>query len=444
MNFAEATEYLLSLGNETLTMKLGLRNTELLLAALGNPHSDYEAVQIAGTNGKGSTAAMLDAICRAADLLTGLYTSPHLVSITERIKIEGRDISQEAFASYATEVRAVAENLVASRQLEALPTFFEHVTAIALLAFKKANVKIAILETGLGGRLDSTTAVRADTVAITPISIDHQQYLGNTLAEIAAEKAAVIRAGGRVVIAPQPDEARRVILERCRETGVTPVWTKDIGGSSNGSGYTFSTEREIFTGVHVALRGAHQLTNAATAISLAESLAERGFPITTAAIVKGLANAKHPGRLEMFADRVLLDGAHNPAGATALRGYLEDLQRRNHTPMALVFGAMIDKQLDEMTAEIFPIASEIILTEPRNARAAKGAELWSLARKHAPLAKVEIIEMSEAAMERAMASEGKLIVVTGSLYLVGEVRAWLKQPGIGNFKLSTKTNGHSQ
>lgn len=428
MNYPEATEYLFSLGNETLTMKLGLRNTELLLAKLGNPHADYEAVQIAGTNGKGSTAAMLDAICRSADIATGLYTSPHLVSITERIKIDGRDISQEAFASCATEVRVAAENLVAAQQLEVLPTFFEHVTAIALLAFKKANVKLAILETGLGGRLDSTTAVRANTVGITPISMDHQEHLGNTLAEIAAEKAAVIRDGSTVILAPQPDEARRVILERCCETGVTPVWTdKEIRGSSNGHGYTFKTERETFASVQVALRGTHQLTNAATAIALAQSLADRGFPITPAAIINGLATAKHPGRLEMFGDRVLLDGAHNPAGAMALRVYLDELVRHDNISITLVFGAMIDKQLDEMTATLFPVASQIILTKPRNPRAANGADLSNFARRYAPLAKVEITETSEAAMARAMASEGKLIVVAGSLYLVGEARAWLIQ-----------------
>lgn len=428
MNYAEATKYLFSLGHETLTMKLGLRNTELLLAKLGNPHADYEAVQIAGTNGKGSTATMLDAICRSADIATGLYTSPHLVSITERVKIDGRDISQEAFASCATKVRVAAENLVAAQQLEVLPTFFEHVTAIALLAFKKANVKVAILETGLGGRLDSTTAVRANIVGITPISMDHQEYLGNTLAEIAAEKAAVIRAGSKVILAPQPDEACRVILERCRETAVTPVWTdKEIRGSSNGSGYTFKTARETFASVQVALRGAHQLTNAATAIALAQSLAERGFPITPAAIINGLATAKHPGRLEMFGDRVLLDGAHNPAGAMALRVYLDELARHDNISITLVFGAMIDKQLDQMTATLFPVASHLILTEPRNPRAAKGVDLSNFARTYAPLAKVEITETSEAAMARAMASESKLIVVAGSLYLVGEARAWLIQ-----------------
>ena len=160
MNFSEATQYLLSLGHETLTIKLGLRNTELLLESLGNPQQQFESVQIAGTNGKGSTAVMLDSICRAAGISTGLYTSPHLLSITERIKINGQDISEAAFADFATAVKTAADKLVADGKLETLPTFFEHVTAIAMLAFKEAAVDLAILETGLGGRLDATTAIR--------------------------------------------------------------------------------------------------------------------------------------------------------------------------------------------------------------------------------------------------------------------------------------------
>ena len=222
MNFDQANQYLLSLGHETLAIKLGLRNIELLLESLGNPQKSYKSVQIAGTNGKGSTAAMLDSICRAAGISVGLYTSPHLVSITERIKLGGNEISEEAFARFASEVRLAAQQLVASEKLAALPTFFEQVTAIALLAFREAGLKLAILETGLGGRLDATTAVGAGTVAITPISLDHQEYLGETLVEVAAEKAAIIRPNSVVVVAPQADAVRRVILERCRECDVIP------------------------------------------------------------------------------------------------------------------------------------------------------------------------------------------------------------------------------
>src|SRR5690349_3352386 len=216
MNFDAAVRYLLSLGHETLAIKLGLRNTELLLAALDNPERAFPSVQIAGTNGKGSTAVMLDSICRAAGIKSGLYTSPHLVSITERIKVSGVEITREDFAACATKVREISE------QLEALPTFFEQVTAIALLAFRNARVELAILETGLGGRLDSTTAANARLVGITSIAMDHEDYLGDTLASIAAEKAAIIRPGVVAIIGQQQPEALAVLLERCAAVGVQP------------------------------------------------------------------------------------------------------------------------------------------------------------------------------------------------------------------------------
>jgi dihydrofolate synthase/folylpolyglutamate synthase len=223
MEYKETLSYLLGLGHETLAIKLGLKNTELLLEALGNPHHSFASVQIAGTNGKGSTAAMLDSICRQAGIRTGLFSSPHLVSITERIRIAAVDISAQQFANLATQVKGAAESLIEQGKLQALPTFFEHVTAIALLAFKEAGVALAILETGLGGRLDATTVASARVVAITPIALDHQEYLGATLAEIAAEKAAIIRPGTIAIIAAQEEEANDVIRQRAVESEVEPL-----------------------------------------------------------------------------------------------------------------------------------------------------------------------------------------------------------------------------
>ena len=221
MNFDAAQKYLLSLGHEMLAIKLGLDNITRLLAALGNPQASFPSVQIAGTNGKGSTAVMLDAMLRAAGIKTGLYTSPHLISITERIRMGDSEIAPSRFAEIVAAVRAAS--LDVQRASGALPTFFEQVTAIALVAFRDARVQLAILETGLGGRLDATTAARAEVVAITPIALDHQEYLGATLAEIAAEKAAIIRPGVTAVIAPgQPLEASEVIARRAVECGVVP------------------------------------------------------------------------------------------------------------------------------------------------------------------------------------------------------------------------------
>ena len=407
MNFDEAVQYLLGLGHETLTIKLGLRNTELLLQALDNPERAFLSVQIAGTNGKGSTAAMLDAICRAAGIKTGLYTSPHLVSITERIDINGSEISPEDFARYATTVRACAEELRDDKQIDALPTFFEQVTAIALLAFREAGIEVAILETGLGGRLDSTTAANSSIVGITPIAMDHEDYLGDTLESIAREKAAVIRPGVSAVIAQQPPEALKVLLDRCVAVGVQPSLPGEGDFSDFSARYALS------------LRGAHQIQNASVAIRLAESLRLHGFPITADQIRFGLANTHHPARLESIPP-FLLDGAHNPAGAEALRDYLVEL---NNPWLTLVFATMSNKKLDQIAATLFPLANCLILTTVDNPRTASLEQLTPLARRFARGAVLEIASSTEAVRTAITQRppEG-LICVTGSLYLLGETR----------------------
>ncbi|HYG12053.1 MAG TPA: Mur ligase family protein [Pyrinomonadaceae bacterium] len=441
MHFDEAVNYLLGLGHETLAIKLGLANIERLLAALGSPERVYPAVQIAGTNGKGSTAAMLDSICRAAGVRAGLYTSPHLVSITERIRLAGRDITREEFARLATRVRTAATKL--KSETGALPTFFEQVTAIALLAFRDAKVELAILETGLGGRLDATTSARADVVAITPIALDHQEYLGDTLQAIAAEKAAIIRAGAAaVVVAPQPDAAQAVILARCRECHVTPRFTTgDIrvhGADASGRlRVTFKTEADVYENVLLSLRGRHQATNAAVALALAEVLRARGFPITRDSVIEGLQTAVHPGRLELIDGKpsLLFDGAHNAAGARALRDYLEEF---SDAPVTLVFGAMRDKDLEEIAATLFPASDKLILTRPTNPRAAPLNALERLVaaqeevngRTGRPPVLVESPADALRAAEACTPPEG-VICITGSLYLVGEVKSLLARGGRG-------------
>lgn len=396
MNFEAAVQYLLSLGHETLTIKLGLRNTELLLNALDNPERSFNSIQIAGTNGKGSTAVMLDSICRAAGIKCGLYTSPHLVSITERIRIAGVEITPEEFAACVTTVRDL------SAQFDALPTFFEQLTVAALLAFRNAGIELAILETGLGGRLDSTTAAKASIVAITPIAMDHEEYLGNTLESIAAEKAAIIRPNVQAVIAKQDPVALDVLLRRCEETGVTPILATGMHG---------------YERVRLGLRGRHQIENAAVAIRVAELL-----NIPECAIVTGLETATHPGRLELIPHQpaFLIDGAHNPAGARSLRNYLDEFAQR---PLTLVFGAMRDKQLTQMGEILFSCADTLILTTIKNPRSASIETLREVAAQFAR-GKVFTSELSAEALRIAEAetpSEG-LICIAGSLYLVGELR----------------------
>ena len=434
MNFPEATQYLLSLGHETLTIKLGLRNTQLLLESLGNPQESYESVQIAGTNGKGSSAVMLDSICRAAGLVTGLYTSPHLTCITERIKIGGQTISEERFASLASEVRKAAEGLLLRRKIEALPTFFEHVTAIALLAFRDAGIAIAILETGLGGRLDATTVAGANTVAITPVSLDHEEYLGETIEEIAFEKAAIIRPGVTAIVAPQPAAALEVILKRARECDATVIVDgcriSELSATPLGTfAATFETNEDRYEQVQLALRGRHQVINAAVAIQLAESLRGRGFSISKTAIVRGIETAAYDGRLTTFSD-FLLDGAHNPGAARVLRDYLDEFVKE---PLTLVFGAMNDKRLLEMAAILFPGVHRLILTQPDNPRAAPVERLRELALKFTASEKIIAVPRVCDALKRARevtSPDGK-ICVTGSLYLVGEASAALVRSSQG-------------
>jgi dihydrofolate synthase/folylpolyglutamate synthase len=438
MNFEEALQYLLSLGHETLAIKLGLRNTELLLESLGNPHKLYESVQIAGTNGKGSTAVMLDSICRAAAIPTGLYTSPHLISITERIVINGRPILEDDFARIATVVRAAAESLVAQGEMEALPTFFEHVTAIALMAFKETEVRLAILETGLGGRLDATTVAGAKTVAITPIALDHQEYLGETLAEIAGEKAAIIRPCVSALIAPQPQQALEVILQRSAEMNVLPSIDECRARIVNITDdrrftATFETSVDAYENVLLGLRGRHQITNAGVAIRIAESLRRQGFDIHKASIIQGIHTARHGGRLELQpgSPALLFDGAHNTSGAQALRNYLDEF---GTAPLTMIFGSMNDKKLEEIAAILFPAADLVILTRPDNPRSASVADLHRLATRILKNKKAIATQSAGEALQKAVAltPPNGLICVTGSLYLVGEIMTALKADALSS------------
>lgn len=447
MNFDQACAYLFGLGHETLAIKLGLTNISRLLELLGAPHKDFLSVQIAGTNGKGSVAAMLASISHAANIQTGLYTSPHLVSITERIRINENEIAPQEFASLATEVRAASERLaIESDSSNALPTFFEQMTAIALLAFSRARVRVAILETGLGGRLDATTAAFARYACITPVSLDHQQYLGDTLAEIAAEKAAIISSHTRAaVVAPQKSEALTVIEARAAEF-LTPLRILNAGqhevrllhhdseqAQEKPVRVDLFTERADYRDVRLSLRGRHQITNAQTAIALAETIdeSETDLEIPTHAIIRGLETAKHYGRLELLdtTPPVLLDGAHNEDGARALRAYLDEFVR---VPVTLIFGAMCDKDLSDMARVLFPVARRLVLTQIDNPRAASVEMLHSIVPpEYLPERVTLTANVNEARRTAcALTASDEMICVAGSLYLVGEVKVLFKQNSV--------------
>ncbi len=383
MTYEESVRALFSLGRELAApqqarvQKFGLANITILAADLGQPQRSSPCVHIAGTNGKGSTAAMLESILRAAGLRTGLYTSPHLERINERIRINGENISDQDFAAAWSRVHSSIESLMASGKLTAHPTFFECVTAMAFLAFAEQHVDFAIYEVGLGGRLDATNIVEPEVAVITPIDFDHENFLGHSIEEIAAEKAGIIKPGAWVVSASERLEARAVIARRCTRNGRAP------GGG--GRGRASSTTCKMLSGLYRAvaafthsrkqltlapsLPGRFQIRNALTAALAARLLAERGFPIPDAAIEHGIATANWPGRLERLSTQpdLYLDGAHNPAGARELLKFWQENYAGRR--IFLVYGAMRDKAVDEISGLLFPHAAAVVLTEPRQPRA---------------------------------------------------------------------------
>lgn len=433
MNFDESVNYLLSLGNEVLAMKLGLENIRKVLKMLGNPQENYLKVQIAGTNGKGSTVAFLESICVSAGINVGTTTSPHLISITERIRINGQEISEKEFAKLATRVREISEKLVEIGELEAVPTYFEQVTAIALKAFAEAKIDLAILETGLGGRFDATTAANAEIVALTPIDFDHQNILGNTLKKIAAEKAAIIQENTQVVFVPQKKEAKAVILQRCRQVGVEPNFISfasqinkkldDWGVFPFPVDVTLIVNKKEYSNLILKIPGKHQFENAALAIGICELLNKGKFEITTEIIKDGLKNAKHKGRLEFYKG-ILFDGAHNVSGAKVLGEYLDELANQ---PITMIFGAMRDKDLSEISEILFPKATCLIFTKADNPRSMEPDELIKFVPADFNQENIYLCETIEEALRSARyCAINGVICVTGSLYLVGEAQKVLQ------------------
>jgi dihydrofolate synthase / folylpolyglutamate synthase len=437
MTYDESVRALYSLGRELAApqqarvQKFGLENISILAEALGQPQRAAPCAHIAGTNGKGSTAAMLESILRTADLLTGLYTSPHLERINERIRINGENISDEDFAAAWTRVHTAIEALMAAGKLTAHPTFFECVTAMAFLTFARQTVDFAVYEVGLGGRLDATNIVVPEIAIITPVDFDHENFLGHSIAEIAAEKAGIIKPGAWVVSASERPEARAVIAKRCAEMDARLVEVDSaarLEEVQNENGYYLAAAMFTHSRKNLklapALPGRFQLRNALTAAIGACLLAERGFPINDEAIERGIASAKWPGRLERVGSHpdTYLDGAHNPSGARELLKFWDE--NYSDRRIFLVYGAMRDKAVDEIAGLLFPRADTVILTEPRQPRAVSApllAEMTGHLAKH-----FQVIPDPAKALETAieLANSTSAIFATGSLYLVGDLRAY--------------------
>lgn len=427
--YNEAVQHLLWLGHEGRTLKWDLNNIRAVLAALGHPEAAWPSVHIAGTNGKGSVAAMLDSILRVACYRTGLYTSPHLVRINERIQVNGIEISDAEFALAFSAAERAIEGLLAEGTLPAHPSFFETLTAIAFWHFREVGVDFAVLEVGMGGRLDATNVVTPRVSVITQVDFDHERFLGHSLAQIATEKTGIIKPGVPVVSSAERPEAHEVIRQRTAELAaplveIDSAYRIENLRSIDLGRYEFDVAAEDGFRLHLApsLRGRVQIRNAVTAVATARLLAAQGFRLTPEAIARGIAETRWPGRLEQAASTpdLFLDGAHNPAACRELlRFWDEHLPSRK---IHLIFGAMRDKALDEIADRLFHRPASVIVTQIGSPRAASGATLARLAEALNP--KVFVEPDAEHALARAysLAGPADVIFVAGSFYLVGEVK----------------------
>lgn len=398
MNYDEAVAWLYA--SQLHGIKLGLENIQRLLAALQVEVSGPRApkfLHAAGTNGKGSVCAMLDACCRAAGLRTGLFTSPHLITFRERIRLNGEMISEEDVAEGLTKIRALAADW------DHAPTFFEITTALALAWFQAKGAEVVVLETGMGGRLDATNVVSPAVCVLTPIDLDHQQYLGESLAAIAGEKAGILKRGVPVVSAPQADEVRAVFGEvaAAQEAPLEYITAP-------------------LTGYELALAGSHQAWNAALAV---KALSLAGLPVSEEAIVRGLREVSWPGRFQLVQSKFIIDGAHNPAAARRLATTWREVYGDKRA--SLILGVLADKDLSGICEALLPIAGRILTVPVNNPRSATSKEVARAIAKLAPRLECIVVRDLPAAIRIAQSMERKTLI-TGSLFLAGEALAFLE------------------
>ena len=430
MTYVSAVAYLYRLQKHGI--KLGLETMTALMGRLGMPQARYRTLHIAGTNGKGSTAAMAASVLQSAGYRVGLYTSPHLVEFRERIRVNGEMIAE-------SQVAQLTEHIRTSCQPDLSPTFFEYTTAMALQHFAEARVDVAVLEVGLGGRFDATNVVTRMACAVTTIALDHQDHLGTTLSSIAFEKAGIIKQGVPVVLGRLDEEARRTI-EQVAQERQAPVFRMDedfcIEGESPAH-FSYHGLGLQYDGLTCALEGRHQLDNAACALALLEAAAPQGITVTAESVREGLRAVNWAGRLEIVDHHptILVDGAHNPAAARVLADYLADSLRSHPSRrVALVLGMMRDKDHRGFVEPLRGLVDEVVLTQADLPRSATAQELRAALVDLFPSLHVAPSLSEAMTLAKQLAGSEDLVCVTGSLMLVGECQAWLRGCGLSSLR----------
>ena len=409
-------EYLYGL--KSTDIRLGLGPFTRVIERLGNPHTAYPTVLIGGTNGKGSIAAMVSSILIHAGLRVGLYTSPHLIDFRERVRINGELIAPSAVYQLMEEIRQKMGEEI---------TYFEFLTAVAFLHFFRQKVDIAVLEVGMGGRLDATNVVRPVVSVVSNVSLDHQEYLGNRLDAITREKGGIIKKNGVCITTAKQKRVTEILEGICqRKKAILYRIGREIKVTHHNNGtFTYKGVRNSYPRLTCALRGRHQIENAAVAVGVIELLAESGIETDERSICEGLRKVEWEGRMEVLQREpvILVDGAHNPAGASALsRTLREDF---SYERLILIFGVLSDKDYRSMLKRLAPLADRLLITRPDTSRGMPAGNVASAAKRYRN--EVEIVENGRDALKRALAIAQKndLICVTGSLYLVGEIKKML-------------------
>lgn len=437
MSYTAVIEYLYGL--QKFGIKLGLDKTKSIMSKLGNPFEDFKTVHVAGTNGKGSVSAMTASILQAHGFKVGLFTSPHLVSFTERIRIDGKQITEEEVVSLTSGIR---DSIADLRTVLPEPTFFEFVTAMAFLYFKRNGVDWAVVETGMGGRLDATNLIAPEVSVITKISLDHKEFLGETIKDIAFEKAGIIKSGAPVVSASQHDDAAEVIRTAAlKNQSRLFVYGNDFSGTVSNSGldgtsFGYRNGASCLEGLKIGLAGEHQIENACLAVKAA--MTALGENIDYPAISKGLGETRWAGRLEFVQGNpaMLIDGAHNPDAARSLSDFVrKHLAEKN---IILVLGIMADKDIDGILKQLLPLATRAVFCAPNYGRAASAGSLAARA-SQIGFSNTETALSVDAALHRAreisLHTEAPLILITGSFYTIGEAKELLGEKAVlGNLR----------